>query len=120
MAEGRAGERPLSRIERYGRRSERGLFRKLVPLPALRVPAGSAGRPAARPAAGMLGNTVNTMVISVLILLLNMVTGVLTARWLGPEGRGLQMMLVLWPQFFAFATTLGIPAALLYHMKKKP
>lgn len=116
MAEGQPGERTLSRIERFGRRADRRLFGGL----ALRLVPRRAGGLASRPAAGLLGNTVSTMLFSVLILLLNMATGVLTARWLGPEGRGLQMILVLWPQFFAFTTTLGIPAALLYHMKKTP
>lgn len=105
MADGEPGGRALSRIERYGRRRDRSPIRKL----AARFAAGS-----------MLGHTVGTMLVSVLILVLNMATGVMTARWLGPEGRGLQTAMVLWPQFFAFATTLGLPAALLYHMKKEP
>ena len=77
-------------------------------------------RPAAEASGGFVGNAVSTMLFSVLVLLVNMATGVLTARWLGPEGRGLQTALVLWPQFFAFATTFGLHSALLYYMKKEP
>lgn len=69
---------------------------------------------------GLLGNTIKTMAISVGILLVNVLTGVITARLLGPEGRGLQMAMILWPQFLAFSTTLGLHAALLYHVKKTP
>ncbi|WP_372638151.1 lipopolysaccharide biosynthesis protein [Cohnella sp.] len=62
--------------------------------------------------------TVKTMGISIGIMFVNLLTGILTARSLGPEGRGVQTALILWPQFLAFATTLGIHSALLYHMKK--
>jgi O-antigen/teichoic acid export membrane protein len=102
--EGAAEVVSLSRVERYGRRGRRRIGRIAALLSA----------------SGLLGNTVKTMFISVLILLLNMATGVLTARWLGPEGRGVQTALVLWPQFFAFTTTLGIHSALTFYMKKEP
>lgn len=69
---------------------------------------------------GMFGQTLKTMAFSVAILVINMVTGMVTARLLGPEGRGIQTALILWPQFLAFASTFGIHAALLYHMKKNP
>ncbi|MBB6635125.1 lipopolysaccharide biosynthesis protein [Cohnella thailandensis] len=69
---------------------------------------------------GLLGQTLITMAISVAILVVNMATGIITARFLGPEGRGVQTALILWPQFLAFAGTFGIHAALLYHMKKDP
>lgn len=69
---------------------------------------------------GLLVNTVKTMAFSIGILLVNVVTGVITARVLGPDGRGEQLAMVLWPQFFAFTTTLGLHAALLYHVKKSP
>lgn len=105
MAEGELGGRPLSRVERYGRRRTRRRFRRLA---------------AALAGGGLFGNTVKTMAFSVFVLLLNMATGVLSARWLGPEGRGLLTALVLWPQFFAFTTTLGVHAAALYHIKKEP
>ena len=69
---------------------------------------------------GLISNTIKTMAFSVGILLVNVLTGVITARLLGPEGRGVQMAIILWPQFFSFTTTLGLHAALLYHIKKSP
>lgn len=59
------------------------------------------------------------MAYSIGIMGCNLLTGIITARILGPEGRGIQTMMILWPQFLAFATTLGIHSALLYHMKKE-
>ncbi|GGF83507.1 O-unit flippase [Paenibacillus albidus] len=63
---------------------------------------------------------VKTMFVSVLILLLNMLTGVLTARYLGPTGRGEQTAMVNWSQFLAFSMSFGIPSALIYNAKKNP
>jgi O-antigen/teichoic acid export membrane protein len=61
-----------------------------------------------------------TMIVSVLILLINMLTGVLTARYLGPTGRGEQTAMVTWSQFLAFSMSFGIPSALIYNAKKNP
>lgn len=63
---------------------------------------------------------VKTMMVSVLILLVNMLTGVLTARYLGPSGRGEQTAMVSWSQFLAFSMSFGIPSALIYNAKKNP
>ncbi|SEU00283.1 lipopolysaccharide biosynthesis protein [Paenibacillus sp. NFR01] len=63
---------------------------------------------------------VKTMFVSVLILLVNMLTGVLTARYLGPSGRGEQTAMVNWSQFLAFSLSFGIPSALIYNAKKNP
>lgn len=63
---------------------------------------------------------VKTMFVSVLILLVNMLTGVLTARYLGPAGRGEQTAMVNWSQFLAFSMSFGIPSALIYNAKKNP
>ncbi|MDF2925325.1 MAG: hypothetical protein K0R57_4239 [Paenibacillaceae bacterium] len=60
------------------------------------------------------------MVVSILVLLLNMLTGVLTARYLGPSGRGEQTAMVLWSQFLSFSLTFGVPSALIYNAKKYP
>ncbi|WP_373231285.1 lipopolysaccharide biosynthesis protein [Cohnella sp.] len=69
---------------------------------------------------GLINETIKTMSISMVILVVNMATGMLTARLLGPEGRGMLTAMILWPQFLAFAGTFGIHAALLFHMKKSP
>jgi len=64
--------------------------------------------------------SIRALVISMLILLLNMITGMITARVLGPAGRGDLAAIVLCAEMLAFTMTFGIPAALLYNMKRKP
>lgn len=63
---------------------------------------------------------IKTLFFSVFVLLINMLTGVLTARFLGPTGRGEQTAMVTWSQFLAFCMTFGIPSALVYNAKRKP
>lgn len=63
---------------------------------------------------------VRTLLANVLILALNVGTGIITARALGPGGRGEQAAMVLWPQFLAYTLTLGLPTALLYNLKRYP
>ncbi|MGQ3477958.1 lipopolysaccharide biosynthesis protein [Paenibacillus sp. TY11] len=63
---------------------------------------------------------VKTMIFSMLILVVNMLTGVLTARFLGPTGRGEQTAMVNWSQFLAFCMSFGVPSALIYNAKRKP
>lgn len=65
-----------------------------------------------------LSSSIKTMFISVLILGINMLTGILTARFLGPSGRGEQAAMVLWSQFLAFSFTFGLPSAIIYNVKK--
>lgn len=52
------------------------------------------------------------------ILILNVSTGILTARTLHPAGRGELAAMLLWPVFLATATTVGTPSALIYHMRR--
>lgn len=54
------------------------------------------------------------------ILALHFGTGVITARLLGPAGRGELAAVVMWPQFLAYALTLGLPTSLLYNLKAFP
>jgi len=54
------------------------------------------------------------------MLLLNLATGVITARALGPIDRGVLAALTLWPQLFGFLFTIGIPIAMVYHIKRDP
>lgn len=69
---------------------------------------------------GLINETIKTMVFSMAIIFINMATGMITARMLGPEGRGVLAAVILWPQFLSFATTFGVHSALLYHVKKTP
>ncbi|AJS61608.1 hypothetical protein UB51_17485 [Paenibacillus sp. IHBB 10380] len=68
---------------------------------------------------GSLGNVLQIFVSNVFILGLNVLTGIIIARYLGPEGRGEQAAMIMWPRFLAYTLTLGIPASLVYYMKKK-
>lgn len=62
--------------------------------------------------------TILTFGFSILVLVINMLTGVLTARYLGPFGRGEQTAMVIWSQFLAFSMAFGIPSALIFNIKK--
>ncbi|HEX4029454.1 MAG TPA: lipopolysaccharide biosynthesis protein [Terracidiphilus sp.] len=53
------------------------------------------------------------------ILILQAGTGVLTARTLGPDGRGELAAMILWPLFVASVTTLGVPSSLIYQLRSK-
>jgi O-antigen/teichoic acid export membrane protein len=63
---------------------------------------------------------IQTFVVKVCILGINMGTGIITARILGSQGRGEMAAVILWPQFLAYMMTLGVPQALLYNIKKHP
>jgi O-antigen/teichoic acid export membrane protein len=54
---------------------------------------------------------------SVFTLFLNISTGILVARFLGPDGRGEQAAMIMWPQFLAYIITFGIPSSLVYFLK---
>ncbi|WP_263409633.1 lipopolysaccharide biosynthesis protein [Terriglobus tenax] len=54
-----------------------------------------------------------------LILMVNAATGILTARTLAPEGRGILATLILWPIFLASALTLGLPSSLTYQLRSR-
>jgi O-antigen/teichoic acid export membrane protein len=55
----------------------------------------------------------------VIILALQAGTGILTARALGPAGRGELAAMILWPLFVASATTLGVPSSLIFHLRHR-
>jgi O-antigen/teichoic acid export membrane protein len=63
---------------------------------------------------------IQTFASKILILGTNIATGIITARFLGPEGRGEQAAMIIWPQFLAYTLTLGIPSALQYNLKRYP
>lgn len=60
----------------------------------------------------------NAMVGRILMILLNIATGIITARALAPFGRGEQSAMILWPVLLAYATSFGLPASLSFFMKK--
>lgn len=68
---------------------------------------------------GSLGNVIQIFASNVFILGLNVLTGIIISRYLGPDGRGQQVAMIMWPSFFAYILSLGIPSSLVYYMKKK-
>jgi O-antigen/teichoic acid export membrane protein len=64
--------------------------------------------------------TFQTILTSVAILAINLVTGILTARYLGPSGRGEQAAMAVWPQLFAFCFSLGMGQTIIYKVKNDP
>lgn len=65
-------------------------------------------------------SSLQTAVVSVLIIAVNMATGIVCARYLGPDGRGDQFAMILWQGFLASMLTIGLPSSLLYQTKKSP
>ena len=63
---------------------------------------------------------VQTLIVRCLILSINMATGILTARSLGPDGRGEIAAMMMWPQFLAYVSTLGLPASVIFNLKRYP
>ena len=55
----------------------------------------------------------------VVMTLMGMLTGIITARWLGPTDRGLFNLLVLLPTVLSNFVKLGIPQASVYYMRRK-
>lgn len=61
-----------------------------------------------------------TLGARVFILANNVATGMITARFLGAEGRGEQAAMIVWAIFFANLMTFGLPSALVYQFKRHP
>jgi O-antigen/teichoic acid export membrane protein len=53
-------------------------------------------------------------------MVLNLVTGIITARFLGPEGRGIFTAVTIYPQFLGTIAACGFPNAIIYFLKRKP
>jgi O-antigen/teichoic acid export membrane protein len=67
-----------------------------------------------------LAAVVQTGIATVLMLAINVVTGIIAARVLGAQGRGELSALLLCPQFLAFLFTLGLPASTIVRVKGSP
>lgn len=55
----------------------------------------------------------------VVMTIMGMLTGIITARWLGPTDRGLFNLLILLPTVLSNFVKLGIPQASVYYMRRK-
>src|SRR3569833_3123135 len=69
-----------------------------------------------RPFAALL----QSMSTQVLVIGINILTGVLTARTLGPDGRGAFAAITTWPQLLATLATAGLNSAVIFRMRKVP
>ncbi len=67
-----------------------------------------------------LGAVLQTGASNILIQIAYVGSGVITARALGPSGRGSLAAIIMWPQFLAYVMTLGVPAASVYCIRKDP
>jgi len=61
-----------------------------------------------------------TGVANVVVQAGNIVSGIITARALGPGGRGSLAAIIMWPQFLAYGMTVGVPVATVYWLKRRP
>jgi O-antigen/teichoic acid export membrane protein len=55
-----------------------------------------------------------------LMLACNVLTGVIAARQLGPEGRGIYAAVTLWPPLLSSLAVAGIGGAVVFRMRKSP
>jgi O-antigen/teichoic acid export membrane protein len=62
---------------------------------------------------------IQTAVANLAVQAVNLLCGILTARSLGPDGRGLLAGIIMWPQFLAYGMTMGIPIASVYWLKRR-
>ena len=61
--------------------------------------------------------TAHTMAVTMLVLGLNLGTGVITARLLGPDGRGAQAAIGVWVWPILMLFSCGLPTASIYFMR---
>ncbi len=65
------------------------------------------------------GSLAGSFASSGAILVLNVITGVLLARTLGPPGRGDLAAILLWPGLFVTLGSLGVGDAIVYHTARR-
>ncbi len=82
------------------------------------MPAASGSKPARQMSS--VSAVVQSVAAKVLIIGINALTGIITARALRPEGRGELAAMILWPVFLAFALSMGIPSALTFQLRRNP
>lgn len=58
--------------------------------------------------------------IQVFVLGINVLTGVVMARLLGPEGRGVYAAVTLWPPLLAALAVAGLNSAIVFRMRRVP
>ena len=63
---------------------------------------------------------IQTVFANIAIQGANISCGILTARTLAPAGRGTLAAIIMWPNFFAYLLTLGVPLSYIYHIRRRP
>ncbi|UUZ93050.1 oligosaccharide flippase family protein [Paenibacillus sp. P25] len=58
--------------------------------------------------------------VNILVIAINLITGILSARFLGPEGRGELATATRWSTLFTILFTIGLPGAVIYLGKQFP
>ncbi|MCZ8516474.1 oligosaccharide flippase family protein [Paenibacillus filicis] len=58
--------------------------------------------------------------VNLLVIAINLITGILSARYLGPEGRGELATATRWSSLFTIFFTIGLPGAVIYLGKQFP
>jgi O-antigen/teichoic acid export membrane protein len=66
------------------------------------------------------GAVLQSIGAKLLVVGINVVTGIITARKLQPAGRGELAAMILWPVFLSSILTLGVPSALTFQLKSNP
>jgi len=69
---------------------------------------------------GASGAAAQTMLVRMLILGMNILSGILSARLLGSVGKGEQAAIAMWPQLIPLCVTLGLPTSLVYGARRTP
>ena len=73
---------------------------------------------ARRPTAAF--NVAETALTNLMLGALGIMTGIIAARWLGPNGRGELAAIQMWPSVVASVAMIGLPEALVYFSAKHP
>ncbi len=61
-----------------------------------------------------------TAITQIFVVILNLLTGVITARYLGPEGRGIFVTVTVIPQFLSGIAGSGVASAVVYFSRQNP
>jgi O-antigen/teichoic acid export membrane protein len=67
-----------------------------------------------------LNSVVQVMVVRAIVLATNLVTGMISAAMLGPQGRGVQAALMVGPQFVGPISEFGLHASVIYNSRAEP
>src|SRR2546427_9787609 len=82
------------------------------------LPSAVAATPARRPSTAF--NAAETALTNAMLGAIGIVTGIIAARWLGPDGRGELAAIQMWPSAVASLAMIGLPEALVYLSAKHP